>query len=271
MTDETMVRYLRRLGVEKSPPSAASLAELHRAQVEREESLRRITIEGRGGYCFHLNGAFAELLSWLGYTVTRHAAGVYDHAGPDASTIRNHVALTVHDLPHPDNPGGRWWVDAGLGEGPHDPLPLTPGSYVQGPTTFTIGEADGVGDWSLRVAPEASFAGVSVLAAPVALGVFEGRHEFNATSPASNFATTVTAQRRAADRIDILRGCVLTSRGTTTSTQTLERRNDWLAAIGDIFGLQLAVSPEAIDRLWSRVAETHRSRLETFGVETAGR
>ena len=72
------------LGVRRRAPSVEALHELHAAHVERvpyetlwlhlgeqwgirtADSFRRIAHRGRGGYCFHLNGAFGELLSILG-------------------------------------------------------------------------------------------------------------------------------------------------------------------------------------------------------------
>jgi arylamine N-acetyltransferase len=282
-----MRRYLGRLGVERSAPSAAAMTELHRAHVELvpyetfwlhlgegwgitvDESVRRIAVDGRGGYCFHLNAAFAELLDWLGYTVNLHPAGVHDSNGPARPTIGNHVALTVHDLPDDSNPAGTWYLDTGLGDGLHEPLPLVPGTYAQGPTTLTIAGADGVGDWSLSTSPADSFAGVSVIDQPVTIDAFHDRHEFNATSPRSSFVTTVTAQRRSATRVDILRGCVLTSRRTaTTSTHTFDHCSDWLDTLDDTFGLRFAVSRDAIDRLWSQVRAAHRAWLETSATRT---
>lgn len=79
--------YLRRLGLDAEPPSVDALQRLHRRQVERipyetmwiqageawgidpVDSVARIALQGRGGYCYHLNGAFCELLQSLGYAV----------------------------------------------------------------------------------------------------------------------------------------------------------------------------------------------------------
>ena len=87
--------YLRRLGLEREAPSVRGLHRLHRAHVERvpyetvwihtgehyscssKESLARIARTSRGGYCFHLNGAFSELLAALGYNVVCHVGGVH--------------------------------------------------------------------------------------------------------------------------------------------------------------------------------------------------
>lgn len=85
--------YLAVLGVPRpQAPSAGALRALHRAHVERvpyenlDIHLGRPTgidaagcvdriVRGRGGYCFHLNGAFAALLTALGYEVALHRAG----------------------------------------------------------------------------------------------------------------------------------------------------------------------------------------------------
>src|SRR5438270_11139622 len=106
--------YLRRLGLEREPPSVPALHRLHRAHVERvpyetvwihtgdryscsaEESLARIARTSRGGYCFHLNGAFSELLAALGYRVVRHVGGVHGPDGPSKQAMTNHLVLTVH-------------------------------------------------------------------------------------------------------------------------------------------------------------------------------
>ena len=44
-------------------------------------------------------------------------------------------------------------VDAGLGDGLHEPLPLQPGRYRQGPYTFTIAHDDDDDVWHLRHDP----------------------------------------------------------------------------------------------------------------------
>ena len=129
--DELTASYLARLGLEPEPPSLDALQRLHRAQVERvpyetmwihageswgidpRDSMQRIAQQGRGGYCFHLNGAFSELLQALGYAVTRHVGGVHGPPGPDVEVLTNHLVLTVADLPTDENPSGVWYVDAG--------------------------------------------------------------------------------------------------------------------------------------------------------------
>ena len=81
VTDADVAAYLRRIGLEAEPPSVEALQRLHRAQVEHVPyesawihlgeqwdidplaSMRRVAHEGRGGYCYHLNGALSLLLA----------------------------------------------------------------------------------------------------------------------------------------------------------------------------------------------------------------
>lgn len=273
--DELMAGYLRRLGTDRAAPSVEALTALHQAHVERvpyetfwlhlgetcgitaTESLRRIVVDRRGGYCFHLNGAFADLLDWLGYTVTRHVAGVHDATGPSSSTLGNHVALTVHGLPDDANPDGRWYVDAGLGDALHAPLPCDRASIRRDRRRSRSAVATvSVTGRSATTARVRSPGSASSPHRSTSTGSRLG-HEFNATSPESSFARTVTAQRRRADGFDLVRGCVLTSRGISMSTQTIERRRDWLDALGDLFGIRLTVPDGAIDALWTRVRDAH--------------
>src|SRR3954464_6766911 len=139
--------YLRRLDVDAAPPSLEGLFELHRAQVEHvpyetvwihmgdgwgidvNPPVEGVARGGRGGYCFHLNGAFSELLVALGYQVTRHVGGVHGPDGPGQDELTKPLVLTVTALPSTDNPGGTWYVDAGLGDALHEALPLVAGEY----------------------------------------------------------------------------------------------------------------------------------------------
>jgi len=304
LDDVVVDAYLRRLGVDAAPPSVDELFRLHRAHVERmpyetfwihlaqgwgidpAESARRLAAGGRGGYCYQLNGALSALLATLGYSVTRHVAGVHDETGPSPKTLANHVALLVHGLPTDANPGGTWYVDTGLGDPLHEPLPLRAGAYQQGPSGLSLapvgaagtghgenGPDEPVGDWHLGTDPTSSVSGVSlVTSTAVGMDAFAARHLYNATSPESGFANVVTAQRRHATGCDIVRGCMLTRRsGAAVETTTLDSRDEWIAALADIFGLVLDVPAAAVDGLWGRVRTAHEawSAAQAAAVEVA--
>jgi N-hydroxyarylamine O-acetyltransferase len=269
--------YLRRLGVERQPPSVDALYRLHRAQVERvpyetlwihtgqlyscsaQESLARIALTSRGGYCFHLNGAFSELLAALGYRVVRHVGGVHGPDGPSLEAMTNHLVLTVHDLPSEQNPSGDWYVDVGLGDALHDPLPLRAGMYSQPPFQLALAETPGgVGDWHLTHDPKGSFPGMAWRSAPTDLSAFEMMNTQLSTSPESGFVKMLSVQQRSATVVDIMRGLRLIRLGDGAQERTLESAQELTAALGDVFGFDRRdFADGALDALWDRAYKTH--------------
>jgi N-hydroxyarylamine O-acetyltransferase len=279
MDDELRDAYLRRLGVERRPPSVDALFELHRAQVEHvpyetlwihlgerwgievSDTVRRVALHGRGGYCFHLNGAFSELLPALGYQVTRHVGGVHGPDGPDEEAMTNHLVLSVSGLPSDGNPAGTWYVDVGLGDALHEPLPLQAGTYRQGPFTLSLEETPGgVGDWHLTHDPAGTFPGMAWRSAPADIGAFRQRHEWLSTSPESGFVKLVCAQRRDATGVDVLRGLAFTRVGGVGGAHDIESKGEFVEVLGDTFRLDLAAAdPVALEELWARLRASHEA------------
>lgn len=283
MDDDDIAAYLARLGLELEPPSVEALHRLHRAHVEHipyetvwlrlgepwtvdaHESMKRVAHRGRGGYCFHVNGAFSELLRAVGYDVTRHVGGVHGPDGPSEDAMANHLVLTVAGLPSDANPDGTWYVDAGLGDALYDPLPLQPGEYQQGPFCYTLTATPGrIGDWHFTHDPRGSFAGMSWRSAPAEMPDFAAQHRHLSTSPDSLFVQYLVVERRNASGVDILAGLGLWRLDAAPrSTRVLTERRDWFDALTDVFGLRLdGADPAALDRLWERNLAEHRAREE---------
>jgi N-hydroxyarylamine O-acetyltransferase len=277
--------YLTRLELDAEPPSVEALFRLHRAHVERvpyetlwiqlgeqwgiglDESAHRIATGRRGGYCFHLNGALSELLGSLGYDVVRHVGGVHGPDGPSEDEMTNHLVLTVHGLPTDANPQGDWYVDAGLGDALHEPLPLIAGAYDQPPFHLVLERTPGgVGDWHLTHDPNGGFTGMSWRSAPAGIDAFAPRHTWLSTSPESGFVKVLTAQRRDSTGVDVLRGLTLLRIGSRASASTIASRSELIDALRELFGFDVdAIGPEALDALWVKV---HRAHL---AWEAAGR
>jgi len=277
--------YLDRLGMEAGPPSVESLYALVRRHAERvpyetlwiqsgerwgidpAESARRIALAGRGGYCYHLNGALGLLLTSLGYRVQGHVGGVHVSAGPEPAAAGNHLVLTVAGLPSSSNPSGTWYVDTGLGDALHEPLPLAPGRYVQHP--FRMGlERVGATGWHLTHDPEGGFSGMSWTTAPARQADFEERHAWLSTSPESGFVQVAMAERRDATGVDVIRGLVLARIGTNAFTaEPLTRKQGWFDLLADVFGLHFDGSPQGMrDKLWDTVLAAHR-RWDAAGAK----
>jgi N-hydroxyarylamine O-acetyltransferase len=90
-------------------------------------SVAKVVERRRGGWCFELNGAFAALLSRLGYEVRRLAANVmYEGSAP----FPTHLSVAVFlDRPY--------LVDVGFGDSFIKPLPLdSPGPHDGGTAPY---------------------------------------------------------------------------------------------------------------------------------------
>jgi N-hydroxyarylamine O-acetyltransferase len=270
--------YLARLGVEAEPPSVAALRLLTQRQVERvpyetlwihageawnidpHESARRIALDGRGGYCYHMNGALGLLLRSLGYAVHGHVGGVHGPEGPSSDEMGNHLVLTVDQLPTEANPTGVWYVDSGLGDALHDPLPLAAGMHDQQPFRLSLEQVDDGSTWHLTHDPGGGFKGMTWTSGHARLADFEAQHVWLSTSPDSGFVKVAMAERRDATGVDVVRGLVLSRVGDRAHTaEPVTRRAEWFELLADLFDLRLQASTsEARDRLWTSVLTAHR-------------
>jgi N-hydroxyarylamine O-acetyltransferase len=146
-------RYLTRIGLDApAVPDLAALERLQQAHLtsipfenlyvfyrrgvrtDVDWSTNKIVDEGRGGWCFELNGAFAALLEAIGYKVTRLGAVVLLE-GDDGHA--SHLTLRV-DLDRP------YLVDVGFGDTFIKPLPLDgSGPHDGGTGLYQFESADG--------------------------------------------------------------------------------------------------------------------------------
>ena len=143
-----MARYLERIGFDGTPavdlPTLTALQRAHLTAVpfenldivfgdgvsiDAERAVTKIVDEGRGGWCFEVNGAFALLLEALGFDVIRLGAAVLLD-GP--STVLEHLALEV-GLDEP------YLADVGFGDSFITPIALNrAGPQDGGNATFEL-------------------------------------------------------------------------------------------------------------------------------------
>jgi N-hydroxyarylamine O-acetyltransferase len=275
--------YLVRIGVGGAPPpSLEALADLQAGHLERVvfenleiqrgrpttvdygESAERIVKRGRGGYCFHLNGAFGLLLEALGYDVSRRRGTVQPPPDASPSRLLNHLVVLVHDLPTSANPEGTWWAEVGFGDGSTRPLALRAGMVEDPPHTYAL-EPSPVyaGGWRMRQ-EEGDGDGVAIIDVDTQApqeGELAAAHERLSTSPESGFVRTATFQRRDARGVDIVRARTLSrvEPGATRRT-LLADEGEWFGALADVFGLPL-LDVDAAERraLWQRVCAQHEA------------
>lgn len=252
--DEATLRRLQVAHVGRVPYETLDMVVGRPPGIDPIASVRRIA-GGRGGYCYHLNGAFSALLSWLGVDVTRHVAGVQRRGDDPPGPNGNHLGLTART-----SDGRAWLVDVGLGDGPAEPLPLAIGVHEQGGHRYRLARSTHAEDgWRFEHDPTGSFEGFDMESGNAAICDFARMHAYLSTE--SGFARTVTAQRRLGDCIEILRGCVFTEASTAEiRTREITDPAEWWSLLIDRF--RLAYDDLAHDEraaLWQRVRADHET------------
>ncbi len=137
----------------------------------------------RGGFCYELNGAFAALLTALGFRVSLLGACVW--GGKRVGPPFDHLALRV-DLDVP------WLADVGFGSFSHYPLRLDVRTEQPDPGgTFRIEEA-AAGDLDVLQDGEPQY---RLEMRPRNLADFEPTCWWQATSPGSHFVKSLVCSR----------------------------------------------------------------------------
>jgi arylamine N-acetyltransferase len=218
------------------------------------ESVKRV-LAGRGGYCYHLNGALSALLGWLGVDVTRHIAGVQGREQEPPGLNANHLGLTART---PD--GREWLVDAGLGDGPCGPLRLVEGDHEQLGYRYRLRSSDTApGAWRFDHDPRGSFEGFDLASETARIDDFGAMHAFLSTQ--SGFARTITAQRRTGNRLEVLRGWVYTeTTPDATNATEISEHDAWWDVVITHFGLDYRDIPaDERETLWRQALDRHRA------------
>ncbi|MEU8927122.1 arylamine N-acetyltransferase [Kitasatospora sp. NPDC048545] len=200
LAPEARTAYLERIGVpDPGEPSARELARLQQAHLravpfenlsihlgepvvlDPAALVAKLVDRRRGGFCYELNGAFAELLRSLGYRVSLLAGRVFDGERPGPPF--DHLALRV-DLDEP------WLADVGFGRFSRLPLRLDergPQSDPHG--TFTVVPYGAHGELDVRMdgAPQ-----YRLDPRPYPLADFAPTCWWQSTSPDSHFTRSTT-------------------------------------------------------------------------------
>jgi N-hydroxyarylamine O-acetyltransferase len=244
--------YLARIGHAGSrAPTIDTLRALHRAHLHAVpfENLdihigrpirldlgaffRKVVGERRGGFCYELNGLFADLLASLGFPVSLLSGRVARDGGGFGPEF-DHLLLLVHA-------GGRWIADVGFGRSFHEPLSLDePREEEAEGLSFRIaGEGDERRVESRQpggqARPEYAFS-----LAPQPLEAFAGMCEHHQTSPASSFTQkTVCSLPTARGRVTLSGRTLVETAGDARQETVLADADAVTAALAERFGVHL--------------------------------
>jgi N-hydroxyarylamine O-acetyltransferase len=238
--------YLARLGVTDTQlaPTPDVLARLHVAhlstvpfenlsihageiiQLDPDWLYDKIVGRRRGGFCYELNGLFAELLAALGFRVERLAARVFGDAGKLGIPF-DHMCLRVD---------GAWLADVGFGDSFIRPLRFDDrGDQSDGRRTFRI-TADGADACVLHDTGRPLF---RFELAPFALADFKPGCDHHQTSPESHFTRRRVVSRLTSDgRVTLRDDRVITTDAAGGKTETtIGDAAEWRRLAAEQFGL----------------------------------
>ena len=243
-------RYLARIGLDAAPPlDRGGLETLQRAHLthiafenlhvfhrrgvstDPKRSISKIVEEGRGGWCYELNGSFASLLDAVGFEVTRLGATVVLD-GPTHSPQPGHAATRV-DLDRP------YLVDVGFGDSFIRPLPLDDdGPHDGGTGSYRFARAGEL--LTLQFLDDGGWADqYQFTLDPVVPSDFDPSNEFLQTSPTTHFTAKPFATRLldgGPDRVTLVHD-QLKLRRNGTWTETPVSTDDWPAVLAEWFGM----------------------------------
>jgi N-hydroxyarylamine O-acetyltransferase len=223
--------------------------------------LSRLMNSRHGGLCYQLNYSLALVLRAVGFNIDYLWGTVSKERGQPGNPPGNHLGLLV-------TIGERKWLaDAGLGDGPREPILLIPGPVQQGPFQYELIEEPTT--WTLVHDKQGTFAEVTFSKKPVKMDAFRSPADEQLTGPDSGFLHTLAVMKRRKDEAHLLRGRVYEVTGEhCPPARIVASQQEWLELLGSQFGVYLGNISESQQRnLWEKVCESHERWIENQGTE----
>jgi N-hydroxyarylamine O-acetyltransferase len=221
-----------------------------RVDLDIERIYRKMVRQGRGGWCYEMNGLLDWALREVGFKVTRVNGGVRRSVLGDAA-LGNHVVLLIEldDM---------WIADVGFGDGFFDPIPLRPATIEQRGFHYRL-EALDDGFWRFHNHEQGGAPSFDFRVEPADEELFASRCDYLQTSPESRFVLSLVCQRFVEGGYEIQLGRVAkrVSAGGVESW-LVNDADELLSRLRTAFGLDL---PEAA-ALWPQIVEAHERRFE---------
>ena len=205
----------------------------------REEALwDKIILQGRGGFCYELNGLFAWLLKQVGFEVTYLNARVYNQRDGKLGIDFDHLALLV-GIPGRST---RWLADAGFGDSFNEPLNFEErGEQVQGMRAYRLEQtSEGYITWQRdydRSWERQYFFDLKPRSFP---SDYEAACLYHQTSPRSSFVRGSIISRATPDgRVSLEDGRLIQTKNGRREERFLQNEEEYHALLWEHFGVTL--------------------------------
>jgi N-hydroxyarylamine O-acetyltransferase len=250
--------YLKRINYQGSlEPTLQTLHALHHAHLlavpfenlsihwkqpillQEDALFHKIVRQGRGGFCYELNGLFAWLLRELNFQVTLLSAGVSTGAGGFSPEF-DHLTLLIHHLSDAD-----WLADVGFGDSFLRPLRLEAETQQDGADGRTYRllrtSQEKRDDWTLQQHGDAQWESqYRFTLQPHDLADFTERCQYHQTSSESHFTQKrICSLATPTGRITLSDMRLITTRHGEREEHMLTSQEEYVAALAEHFGIVL--------------------------------
>jgi len=204
----------------------------------------KIVEQGRGGWCYEMNGLLGWALQEAGFDVTRLTGGVWRSQRGDA-VLGNHLLLCVQ-LDQP------WIADVGFGDGVFEPVPLQDHAFEQRGFGYRLEQLDDY--WRFHNHAGGAAGSYDFRHAPADEKLFAEKCEWLSTAAESPFVMNLVCQKFVPGGYDIQVGRVAKQVSPEGKREWLiESAEELLETLSDRFALDV---PE-VAGLWDAIEARH--------------
>jgi N-hydroxyarylamine O-acetyltransferase len=203
-------------------------------RLHQEALWDKLIVQGRGGFCYELNGLFAALLKEIGFQVTYLNARVYKEGVPGIDF--GHLALLVQ---LPDQPG-RWLADVGFGDSFTEPLNFDErGEQVQGLRSFWLDKTpDGIVLWRRNYDGSRERQYLFDLTPRRFPADYEAGCHYHQTSPRSSFTRgSLISKATPEGRVTLEEGRLIVTRDGQRSERPVASRDEYQVFLKQYFDI----------------------------------
>lgn len=258
--------YFDRIGFTgEARPDAGTLIALHRAHLlaipyenldvqfgrpltpDPQAAFEKIVTQGRGGWCYEMNGLFGLALEAVGFQVTRLAGAVRRDLMGEVM-VGNHLVLRI-ELDEP------WIADVGFGDGALEPFPLREGAVIAGGFECRLEKLDETW-WRFHNHAFGGAPNFDFQLEPADPALLAEKCDWLQTWAESPFVLNATAQRHRPGEILVLRGRILKRvRPDGDADQLIGSADEFVDLLAREFDLHV---PQAAS-LWPRILARHEA------------
>lgn len=251
--------YLKHIGYTGPlDPTTETLAQLHRAHLlsipfenldiflgrpivlDIQSFYDKVIGQGRGGYCYELNGLFQWLLTTLGFTVKMLSARVYDNGSPNHEF--DHMLLLVET----EKP---LIADVGFGDSFIEPIGFDQKESCQRKYFYRLTQSDSRWMLSRRDLESNRTIQYDFSLIPRELEAFAGMNKYHQTSADSIFTRKRVCTKATTDgRITLSKNRLIRTCRENRKEEVVTGEADFLAKLKEHFGIDLSRSLS--DNLW---------------------